>query len=108
MIKTFVKVGIIGYLYLLIEFIYIISIILMILSKKEKYQNDLAFNIMQIGMYIYQGIVFIRTLNLSITSIALSNYVFYRNNCIILIILIITLFFYLFAINKEVNQKKEV
>ena len=107
MIGTFVKVGLFGYIYLFFEFIYISVIITMILSKKKRYKNDTAFNTMQIGTYIYQSIVYIRTFSWKLSSFSIDSYNFYRNNCIILSVLVIVILFYAFAINGEskINNK---
>ena len=48
------------YFFLIIHFIYILNTILEMLSKKDSYQNDLVYNFMQVGMYLYIFTIFYR------------------------------------------------
>ena len=48
------------YFFIVIHFTYVINTILEMLSKKDSYQNDLVYNFMQVGIYIYIFIIFYR------------------------------------------------
>lgn len=105
-IKNYIKIGIIGYLFLVIEFIYIIIILLTILSKRKIYMNDLVFNIMHIGIYIYQTILSIRMFSFKVSLLFKNSLVFYRNNYIVLITLLLTLIFYSVLLYGETSKKR--
>lgn len=105
--KTYIKVGLWGYLFFVVEFVYIFMMILTFLAKNNQFKNDVSFNIMHIGTYIYQIIVAVRTFNFRISSLLLDSYLFYRNNCIIMFILLITLIIYTAILYSELNIKKK-
>jgi len=94
-IKTFTKVGLWGYIFFIIEFIYIILMILTLLSHDKRYKNDISFNVMHIGAYLYQIIVSIKTFQFKMSTALIDSYLFYRNNCIIMIALLISLICYI-------------
>ena len=75
------------------------------LSKKKIYKTDLVFNIMHIGTYVYQIILSIRMFNFKVSTIVKESFSFYRNNYIILIILLITLIFYTVILNSDIYKK---
>ena len=54
---SYLNIGILGKIYLIFDIIYSIKIIIEMLSKKEKYQKDIIYNIMQIGLTFYLGIL---------------------------------------------------
>lgn len=106
-IKNYIKIGLWGYLFLIMEFIYIIVILLTILSKNKIYQEDLLFNIMHIGTYIYQLILSYKMFTFKISSLVLNSYRFYRNNYIILIILLFILMFYTILLYKDLLKNNK-
>ena len=75
------------------------------LSKKKIYKTDLVFNIMHIGTYIYQIILSIRMFFFKVSTLVKESFSFYRNNYIILIILLITLIFYTVILNGDIYKK---
>lgn len=105
-LKNYIKLGIYGYIFLSTEFIYILILLLTILSKKELYISDFVFNIMHIGTYLYQIILSIRMFSFNVSSIIKDSLIFYRNNYIILTVLILTLIFYSAVLYSEVDIKK--
>ena len=105
-LKNYIKLGIYGYIFLCIEFIYIITILLTMLSKKELYMSDFVFNIMHIGTYLYQIFLSIRMFSYKVSIIIKDSLSFYQNNYIILTILIITLIFYSVVLYGELSVKK--
>ena len=48
------------YFFFVIHFIYVLNIIIEILSKNDVYKNDLIYNVMQLGVYIYVFTIFYR------------------------------------------------
>lgn len=109
-IKNYIKVGLWGYIFLTMEFIYITLILFTILSKRKIYQEDLVFNIMHIGSYMYQLILSFKMFSFKLSTLVLNSYKFYRNNYIILSILLFVLIIYTIALyddynNKELNKK---
>lgn len=106
-IKNYIKVGIWGYIFFIMEFLFIISILFTILSKRQTYVDDLSFNIMHIGTYIYQMIVTIRMQTYELTSIIPESYIFYRNNYIIISILLGALIFFTGLLYNDQYNKKD-
>lgn len=105
LMRTIFKCGVFGYLFLFMESIYIIANVIMILMKNKRYREDIAFNIMQIGVYTYIVMIFIRSLNFNIST-ALNNYQFYCVNFIIMCVLIITSFAYMLVAFLDKKEKK--
>jgi len=104
--KNYIKIGMYGYIYLFIEFAYIITIILTMLSQRKIYMCDFVFNIMHIGTYLYQIILSIRMFSFKVSFVITDSLSFYQNNYIILIILLITLIFYSIVLYSELSEKK--
>lgn len=48
------------YLFFVFHTIYVIQVILRIILKRDNYKNDLIYNCMQIGLYLYIAIIFYR------------------------------------------------
>lgn len=48
------------YLFLILHFLYCITVIGQIISKRKKYQTDFAYNLMQVGGYLYVWVLFYR------------------------------------------------
>ena len=59
-ISTLLQVKPLIYLFLILHFIFVINTIIEMLSKKKSYQQDYVYNLMQIGVYFYIGIIFYR------------------------------------------------
>lgn len=59
-IDSFLRVKPLIFIFLPLYIIYVLKIIFELLSKKKSYKEDLVYNFMQIGMYIYIGIIFYR------------------------------------------------
>ena len=104
-IKNYIRIGLWGYLFFTIEFIYIIAILITLLSKQNIYKTDLIFNIMHIGTYTYQIILSTKMFSFKVSSIVKESFTFYRNNYIILIILLTMLIFYSLVLRSEFNKK---
>ena len=68
-IKNYIRIGLWGYLFFTIEFIYIIAILITLLSKQNIYKTDLIFNIMHIGTYTYQIILSTKMFSFKVSSI---------------------------------------
>lgn len=92
-IGNVIKVGIFGYLFFIMEFIYGINVILELISKKKCYKNDLFYNIMQIGYFCY---ILVLWSKLYFNNVLLFNdmIVYLKTNYIILSILILFLVLY--------------
>lgn len=103
--KNYIKIGLWGYIFFLIEFIYICTILFTILSKKKIYLKDLSFNIMHLGTYLYQIIISFRMYDFKVSSLVNESFVFYKNNFIILSVLLITLIFYTIIMNNDLIKK---
>ena len=108
-IKNYVKIGLWGYIFFIIELIYILGMLITILSKREIYKNDLCFNIMHIGTYLYQIILSVRMFTFPLSLLVKESYIFYRNNYIILSVLLLTLIFYSLVLYGDltINKKRK-
>ena len=102
MLPSILDTKVFGYIFLIFYFVYIIKTILELLSQKKRYKNDWIYNSMQIGFIAY--IVFI-TLKISINKMYVTNitYSYFRNNFIIMSVLIIFILIYSFI---ELDNKK--
>ena len=101
-----IDVGLMGYLFLIVDSIFILRIIFELLTKKDCYKKEIYYNIMQIGLFSYIAVLWSK---LYFGSVILNNefLVYLKNNCIILIVLIIFLIFYSkFGINNGCKRKK--
>lgn len=107
-LKNYLRIGFLGYLFLLIEFVYIIIVLMTILSKKKLFKTDLAYNIMHLGTYLYQIILTSRMFSFKVSTLVKESFQFYRNNAVILNILLAILIFYSFVLYKDLCQKKKV
>ena len=102
MLHDILDTKIFGYLFLLVYFIYIIKSIKELLSKKDRYKNDLIYNFMQIGFLSY--IIFISIkVNVNVMYVTNMTYPYFRTNYIIISILIIFSLVYSFI---ELDNKK--
>lgn len=93
MLPCILDTKIYGYIFLFIYFIFIIKIILEILSKKKRYMNDLIYNLMQIGVYIYIIVIGIKVYvnELYVTNNTLS---YFKTNYMITSLLILFILIY--------------
>lgn len=105
-ISNYIKVGLWGYIFLILEFIYIFAILITILLKRNLYKTDLIFNLMHIGTYMYQIILSIRMFSFKVSSLVKESFIFYRNNYIILSILLAVLIFYSLVLYGELSKQK--
>ena len=82
-----------GYIFLLIYFIYIVKNIIELLTKKKRYKNDWIYNLMQISLIIYLIFFSLKTIldKIYVTKIT---YAYFRNNYIILSVLIVFILIY--------------
>lgn len=104
-LNNIVDVGLIGYLFLIIDSIYVIRVIFELLSQKKCYKNEIYYNIMQIGLFIYIIVLWYK-LYFDNTLLTKEFFVYLKTNYIILIILIAFLLFYSkFGINNILVKK---
>lgn len=87
-------------LYFLLNFIYSFIMILTILSKKKIFKETISYNILNIGIYLYSFMLLKITYSNTTLDI-LSNEIYFRNNFIMLSILLIGIIIYSLIINKE-------
>lgn len=94
-------IGLIGYLFLIVDAIYIIVVIKELLSKNLIYQKDLYYNIMQLGLFAYITVLWSKLyFNNNLYTKEFVAYL--KNNYIILMVLLIFLIFYnLCLVNKK-------
>lgn len=92
-----------GYLFLIIDIVYVIRVIMELFSQKSLYKKDIYYNIMQIGLYTYIGVLWYRLTFGSIFSKELLLYL--KTNYIILSILFLFLTFYSTILIHKMNEK---
>lgn len=91
---TFMK-----YIFLILYSIYIVINIMQILSKKQKYQNDLINNFMHCGIMLY---VMILSFRMNFSKIYVTNLTvnyFNINYCVLSILIVFTLIYSFTAVN---------
>lgn len=103
MIDNIIYIKMFGYLFLLLDIIYVIRVIIELLSKKSLYKKDIYYNIMQIGLYTYIGVLWYRLTFGSAFSKELLLYL--KTNYIILSILFLFLFIYSTTLIEKMNEK---
>lgn len=100
-LNSIIRVGIIGYIFLSIDIIYIIKIISELFSKDKCYKDDVYYNIMQIGLFIYMIIFWIKVKFDNMIFIP-GFLVYLKNNYVLLSLLMLFLIFYTkFVVNKK-------
>ena len=106
MLHNILDTKIFGIIFIVIYLIYVIKIILEMLSKKDRYKNDVIYNFMQIGLIVYIMVISIRCMiaKLYVTRVSLP---YFRINFIILSILIIFILIYNFVGFSETKKKKK-
>lgn len=93
MLHNILDTKIFGIIFIIMYLIYVIKIILEMLSKKERYKQDLIYNLMQTGLIIYIMIISIRCMvvKMYVTRFTIP---YFRINYIILSVLIIFILIY--------------
>lgn len=98
-----IRVGMIGYLFLIIDIVYTIKIISELLSKKVCYKSDFYYNIMQIGLFVYVSVLWSKLyFNNTFLSSGITTYL--RNNYILLSLLMIFLGTYSILVVDKKNK----
>ncbi len=100
LIDNLFKSNLLSAFYFILNFIYSFLIIISILSKKKCFIESISYNILNIGIYIYTFIIFYMVTISSKLEI-LNNSTYYRNNFVLLILLLIGLIAYTLYLNKE-------
>jgi len=101
LLSNIIRLGVLGYLFLFLDCVYVINIISELLSQKEHYKNDIYYNIMQIGIFIYISIIWLKlSFNNNFVYLELLDYL--NVNYIVLSILMLFLISYsLIVFNKK-------
>jgi len=100
MIDKLFSLNILSVIFFIANIIYSFIIILTILSKKKVFNDLISYNLLNIGIYIYIGIIYYITF-ISTKLDILSNINYFNNNFILILLLIIGLLLYTFMLNKE-------
>ena len=100
LIDKIYKANFICTLYFILNFLYAFIMILTMLSKKKIFKETISYNILNIGIYIYSFMLLKITYSNTTLDI-LSNEIYFRNNFIMLSILLIGIIIYSLIINKE-------
>ena len=90
-------------LYFIINFVYAIITILTIISKKAIFQKSIPYNLLNIAVYVYTFIIYYIVSHNTKLDI-LNNEVYFRNNYIMLSIILISLTIYTLYLNKNDNH----
>lgn len=89
-----------GALFFITSLIYSFIMILSILSKKKAFLDAISYNILSIGLYLYTVVLCYITITSSKLTV-MNNNIYYKNNFILMIILLIGLIVYTIELNKE-------
>lgn len=100
LIDKVLTISIFGSIFFLLNIIYSFFMILTILSKKKIFINTISYNILNIGIYIYIFIIYYMSY-ISSKLVILSNITYYRNNFILISILLLAQIIYTIYLNKE-------
>ena len=92
-------------IYFILNIFYSFIIILSIISKKNIYKTSYSYNLINIGFYIYTFIIYLIVKDVTRLNI-LTDFVYFRNNYIMLSILLIGLIFYTLSTNLDYNKKE--
>ena len=87
-------------IYFLLNLIYSFVLILTILSKRKTFKETFSFNALNIGISIYTFIIYVIVITNSKIDL-LSNPIYFKNNYIMLSVLLIGLIAYTGILNKE-------
>ncbi len=93
MLHNILDTKVYGIIFLAFYLLFAIKIIIELLSKKDRFKNDLIYNVMQVGVFFYLLIVSIKTYigKIYVTRITLD---YFKLNYLILSVLIIFIFIY--------------
>ena len=100
LIDNLFKLNITSLIYFILNLIYSFIIILTILSKKHFFKKNISYNLLNIGIYIYT-IMLYKITNLNTRLDILKNIAYFKNNFIMISILLISIIIYSLIINKE-------
>ena len=103
MLHNILDANIWGTMFLVIYYVLVLKIVIEIFSKKEECREDIIYNLMQIGVFVYLLIISIKTTtaNVLVTSATLS---YFKTNYIIVSILMIFILIYGFIEFKSSNK----
>lgn len=87
-------------LYFILNLLYSIIIILTILSKKEIFKTTISYNILNIGIYLYTILLF-KITSTNTTLDIINNQTYFRNNFIMISLLVIGLSCYSLILNND-------
>lgn len=87
-------------LYFILNLLYSIIIILTILSKKEIFKTTISYNILNIGIYLYTILLF-KITSTNTTLDIINNQTYFRNNFIMISLLVIGLSGYSLILNND-------
>ena len=100
LIDKLFRLNIFAVIYFILNLVYSFIMILTILSKKNVFKETISYNILNIGIYLYTIMLFkITTLNTHLDII--NNSVYFKNNFIMISILLIGIITYSIILNKE-------
>lgn len=100
LIDKIFNINIFATIYFIINLIYSFIMILTIISKKDIFIHNPSYNILNIGIYLYTGMIYY-FVHISSKLDILNNKIYYRNNFIFLIFLLVSIIIYTFLLNKE-------
>ena len=100
LIDNLYKSNFISITYFTLNLIYSFITILSILSKKKIFKEVISYNILNIGIYLYTIMLYYITYSNSKLDM-LSNEIYFRNNFILISILLIGITIYTLFLNKE-------
>lgn len=103
LIDNLYKSNFISITYFSLNLIYSFITILSILSKKEVFKEVISYNILNIGIYLYTIMLYYITYSNSKLDI-LSNEIYFRNNFVLISILLIGITIYTLILNKETKN----
>lgn len=103
LIDSIYKPNFFSTLYFFLNLIYSFIMILSILSKKEIFKNIISYNILNLGIYLYTFMLYRITYSNTTLEI-LSNEIYFRNNFIMISILLIGIITYTLILNKETKN----
>ncbi len=90
-------------LFFLINILYAFLIIITLLSKNNNFEKTLSYNILNIGIYGYIFMLF-KIVSSSNSLDILNNQAYFKNNFIMMSILLIGLIIYTICLNNEENN----
>ena len=91
--------------YFIMNFLYAFIIILSIISKKKVFRENVYYNIFNIGIYVYNIVIYYLVANNTRMEI-LNNQTYFRNNFLIVGSILIGLIFYSLFLNGKKEIKK--